>query len=70
MTEVEQLRKEINELRERIVVLERKPPTVVGPVYTGFPPRTPQFVPWPTFKPYEVTCSTPPEYTLTSQNKG
>lgn len=46
MTELEQLRKEINELRERVAVLERRPiaPHVVGPITTH--PVNPLAPPW------------------------
>lgn len=45
MTELEQLRKELNELRERVAVLELRPlPPAVGTWY-------------PYIAPYTVTCS-------------
>ena len=49
MTEIEQLRKEINELRERVAVLE------AHPHIKWVPP-----IPNPMWPPYKVTCGTVP----------
>jgi hypothetical protein len=74
MDELEQLRKEVNELRERVAVLERKPPTIgpapTFPVYPIFVPYRPtQPHPWPMIP--NITCTTyAPEYAKTSQNNG
>ena len=46
MTEIEALRKELNELRERIAVLEKRPQYVYPPGYFYPNPRPP----------FEVTC--------------
>lgn len=51
MNEIEQLRKELNELRERVAVLERR---FVAPVYAPVvlpPAPTPMLSP-----PYHITC--------------
>ena len=50
MTEIEQLRKEINELRERIAQLEARPvgPVVFGPGHTA--------IPRPMLPPFVITC--------------
>lgn len=51
MTELEQLRKEVNELRERVAVLERRPlPPAVG----TFPVYNPNVDPYQ--PPYTITC--------------
>lgn len=41
MTELEQIRKELNEMRERIAVLEKRPvaPLTIGPA-NAYPPTT------------------------------
>lgn len=51
MSEIEQLRKELNELRERIAVLEKKQPAqpIVPQPFDGIP--TPIW-----YGPYKVTC--------------
>jgi hypothetical protein len=64
MTEVEQLRKEVNELRERLAKLEARSPFVVGPtqpVYVPGLPIAPQWVVPDYFPPAPysptITCS-------------
>ena len=60
MTELETLRKEINELRERVALLESR---LNAPVRDGWPiwkpyPTVPG-LPWnPDIVPYKVTCET------------
>ena len=57
MTELEQLRKEVNELRERVAVLERKP-QLVHMLPTPQPYQQPYTTPpaqWPR-NPNEITC--------------
>jgi hypothetical protein len=57
VTEVEQLRKELNELRERLVIVEGRTAHLV---HFGPPAVRPTFVPetpnWPTQPPYTITC--------------
>jgi len=44
MTEIEQLRKEVNELRERIAKMEAQHPRVVGPAIPGLPYVQPTWI--------------------------
>ena len=54
MTEIEQLRKELNELRERLVLVENR---TVPIQYTPRPTFVPTEYPiWPNGNPYKVTC--------------
>ena len=57
MTELEQLRKELNELRERVAVLERQ---VSMPVRDGHPVWVPKPDTSPYSPPYVVTCGVQP----------
>jgi hypothetical protein len=72
MTEVEQLRKEVNELRERLVRLESRvnpigpgvyhqpiftPTTSPQPNTNPWPLQPPNTNPWPLQPPYIVTCA-------------
>ena len=59
MAEIEQLRKELNELRERVAVLERRP---LPPAIGTWPKQPPTFPGTP--DPYM-----PPPYTITCENK-
>lgn len=54
MTEIEQLRKEINELRERVVLLEQHKDTSNNYYYQYTAPIMPPIQPWP----YTITCGT------------
>lgn len=61
MTEIEQLRKEVNELRERLTLLESRvnsigPGVYHQPVFTPIPNTNPNINPYQ--PPYVVTCST------------
>ena len=78
MDAIEQLRKEVNELRERVAVLEKNQitfrpqppqPNLVPSIVPYTAPGTVPFK-WPTH--YEVTAAagTSQDWRLTSQNKG
>ncbi|MFZ4540111.1 MAG: hypothetical protein ACOYNV_27925 [Propionivibrio sp.] len=55
---IEQLRKELNELRERVAVLERKP--LQWPQQPLSP--VPNTTPWPRPKPpFDITCGDTPK---------
>ncbi len=62
MSELEQLRKEVNELRERVVALEKRPAQFVVP----YNPTQPVFVPQWQYPHYPVTCSAPTKDTITA----
>jgi hypothetical protein len=55
MTEVEQLRKELNELRERIAVLERRSAPATQPP-PNWSPTVPVWPKDPLAPPYTITC--------------
>jgi hypothetical protein len=78
MTEVEQLRKEVNELRERLVRLESRvnpigPGVYHQPIFTPTTSPQPNTNPWPLQPPYIVTCAAddPGKFkNFTSQSNG
>lgn len=60
MTEIEQLRNELNSLRERVTILEAQrwqTPPSLGPGVLQYP-SPPVFVPQAPWSPYTITCGT------------